>query len=71
MGNEELEMRILNAHIPFPVSKLSHLKKRIELGPEKWEMGIKREVGSEEMGNKKDVEPDPEKWEMRLKREFS
>ena len=31
----------------------------------------KRDVRSEEMGNKKDVESDPEKWEMRLKQEFS
>ena len=42
MGSKKLEMRILNAHIPFPISNLWYLKKKIELGPEKWEMGFKR-----------------------------
>ena len=43
MGSKKLEMRILTAHIPFPISNLWYMKKKIELGPEKWEMGIKRE----------------------------
>ena len=49
MGCKKLEMRILNAHIPHPVShfKIQGIsRKMIELGPEKWEMRTKSEFSS-------------------------
>ena len=41
VGNEDFECSHPTSHFPF--QNLWHLKKKIELGPEKWEMRIKRE----------------------------
>ena len=42
-GNEMWEIRNkdLEAHISFPISHMAFSYKKIELGPEKWEMGFK------------------------------
>ena len=42
MRNQKLEIRILNAHIPFPTSHITFWDQTIEFCPKKWEMRFKR-----------------------------
>ena len=60
MGSKKLEMRILNAHIPFPISKFMAFEEKNWIGP--------REVGNENQTRILITEVPPSGWKTNVKR---